>query len=46
MSAPKDPCDGAGARQDELVRGLIGGSHLACHLTVAECGCAALLMAQ
>lgn len=43
-SAPEDPCDGAGARQNErLLPRLIGGSHLARHLTAAECGCVALL---
>lgn len=41
-SAPEDPCDGA-CQKGRLSPGLIGGSHLARHLTAVERGCAALL---
>lgn len=48
-SAPKHPCD-VGVLvpfgMNFSSGGLIGGSRLACHLTVAGCGCAAPLMAQ
>lgn len=41
-SAPEDLCDGA-CQKGRLSLGLIGGSHLARHLTAVERGCAAPL---